>query len=266
MTPRIEDGPEGWFGASFRALRGLGRVLWTLAPEIASGVIGAITGLVIGLTLGAGLGAQLLEGGAWGRAGPAALIFPVLAFLGPALVLAFVGATAAPSLVLAVHTVVVALSKSPERRRSRPIVFATATGVFAPALVMGVVWKAPLAAALVGLFLAPITGTFGVLVGTSWLAIRSLLEGRSLAAWWAQADTTMGIAMLTLSLFAWLGIWVPFAIFFVFPAVVLALVGALLLGARLLWAGERRGLVAGVLVVDLLHAGLLGWATFRSFG
>jgi hypothetical protein len=70
----------------------------------------------------------------------------------------------------------------------------------------------------------------------------------------------MGVAMLTLSLFAWLGILVPFAIVFVFPAVVLALVLAFVLGARLFVAGKRRAVVVVVLGVNLLFTALLTWA------
>jgi hypothetical protein len=73
----------------------------------------------------------------------------------------------------------------------------------------------------------------------------------------------MGIAMVTLSLFAWLGIWVPFAIFVLLPAVVVALLVAVALAMRLFSARNRRGIVAVVLALDLLHAALLAWAFVR---
>lgn len=66
--------------------------------------------------------------------------------------------------------------------------------------------------------------------------------------------------MLAASLFAWLGTWVPFAIIVLFPAVVLALLTALVLGARLWLEGKKRGVVVTVVVIDLLHALGLGWA------
>jgi hypothetical protein len=167
----------GWWRAAGRAISGLLGLIWAFAPEIVAGFFGAFIGLVIGLALGVGLTSELLQGGgAWGRAGPIALILPVFSFVGPALICSMIGATVPPTIALAVHALVLLGATSPKRVALRPVVLATAIGVFGPALVLGLFSDAHLAGAFVALFFAPFTGTLGLLAGAAFVGDRWALR------------------------------------------------------------------------------------------
>lgn len=259
-APRPAASQTGWLRAAFGAIKGLLGLIWAFAPEIIAWIFGVAIGLVVGVMIGAQFTGELFEGGgAWGRAGVVALILPLIAFVGPILMCVFLGATIPPTVTLAIHALVI-LTRSRDRTATRRLVVLTcAAGVFVPALLLAVISPMFLGGLAIGLMFSPITGPLGLLAGAAYCGARALLAGRSLGQWWRDADASMGVGMMTLSVVAWLGTWVPLAIVFLFPIVALALTVAIMLGFRLFMAGNRRSVVVAILVINLLHAALVGW-------
>ena len=259
-VPVDPQASQGWLRAGLRALVGLLSLIVAFIPEIVASFFGVIFGVVLGIVSGAGLTASLLDGGgSWGHAGPIALVLPVFTFLGPLLICVAVGATTLPTLTLGIHAIVILVGRAHKLTAARLVVLTTAASVFVAATLFGLTVESFFGGAFLGVLFAPVTGMFGLLVGAAVAGIRSLLGGRSFAQWWTDADGSMGVGMLAVSLFAWLGTWFPFAILVLFPAVVLALLVALVLGARLWLAGKQRGVVVTVTIVNLVHALGLGW-------
>ena len=266
------DASIGWGRAGLRALGGLLSLVVAFIPELVASFIGAVFGGVIGVIGGIGMTASLLEGGgSWGHAGLIALVIPVLTFFGPILLGVAIGAIGLSTLVLVVHAIVIVARRTDEYVARQLVVVTTAVGAFIPALLLGgsaaLAGESFVGGAMIGaLVFTPLMGAVGLLGGAGYAGVRSLLAGRSLGQWWRDADGTMGVALLATSLFSWFGIWFPFAILVLFPAVVLALGIAIALGVRLWLAGSQRGVVTVVVVVDVLHASLLAWALGQALG
>lgn len=243
---------------TFAAVKRVGleilKLLATLLPEVVIFVLGAILGLVIGVVAGVSTTAQLFEGGgAWGHAGVIALILPILTFFGPTIMGIVIGAFCPLPFVIGIHALVLI----PFERRDRHwVVFAVAIAYWLPfpiGLLTGGVAGGVTGVMIVGLVLAAVT----LLVAIGWFAFRLLLRGRSLAAWWTHAGTSMLVCAILLTILGALVLWLVMVLFPFLPVAPFLLLGAIVLATRLVWTGHQRVPAVIVMLIAGLHLSAL---------
>ncbi len=241
------------------ALLGLVKLLGLFVPEIVVAVLGLIVGLVIGIVVGVGATSELFSGpGVWARAGPIALIFPLLTSLGPPLLGALLGLVIPPALILPPHALVVGVIARHAYRDRYVVLWSVAATVWMPALFFvayGV--RGALGTALV---LSPLTAGFGFVAGALFVAVRGVLDGRSLGQFWRNADGSMVLAMVVLTAYGVLVTWLVCVLFCLLPTVPIALSLAIALAARLIAKKNHEGLAITTLIINTLHLALLVFA------
>lgn len=237
------------------------KLVATLLPEVVVFVLGAIVGLAFGVIAGVSSTAELFDGaGVWARAGPIALLLPVLTFVGPTIVGVVTGAFGPLPFVVAVH----ALALLPFARRDRHrVVFVVAIAYWLPfpvGLLSGGAAEGMTGVLVFGLVLAAMT-LLGALV---WFAARLLLRGRSLRAFWDHAGSSMLVSAILLLLGGALILWLVIVLFPFLPFAPLALLGAVVLGARLIWVGRHRVAASFVVLLASLHLAAIVGATYLA--
>lgn len=249
MNESNDPAPEDALSGTKRVALALLQLVASLLPEVLSIVLFGGVGLVVGAVWGVVETSELLMGlGVWVRAGPIALLLPVLTFVGPTLGVALVSVFVPLPVVLAVHS----LSLVPFPRRDRHVVvWATTIGYWLPG-VLGLLGGPQ--AALVGLFVVgPFVATLGLLGSLTWFGARLILRGRPLRVWWDTADRSM-IAAAVLSTTAGAAIlWGGCILFPLLPASPPALLLGLVLGVRLAVRARRVGTGVTIAGVAALH-------------
>lgn len=226
------------------------KLLATLLPEVVCFVLGAIVGLVIGMVAGVSTTSELFDGGgAWARAGPIALIFPILTFFGPTILGLLFGAFGPLPFVIGLH----ALALIPFPRRDRHwVVFAVAIAYWLPfpvGLLSGGLTAGITGVMIFGLPLAAVA----LLGAVGWFGLRLVLRGRSLGAWWTHAGTSMLVTAILLTIAGSLVLWLVAVLFPFLPVAPLLLLAAMVLCGRLVFVGHRRVASSIVLVIATLH-------------
>ncbi len=227
------------------------KLLATLLPEVVLFVLGAIVGLVIGVVAGVSTTANLFDGGggAWGHAGVIALILPILTFFGPTIMGLVIGAFGPLPFVIGLH----ALALIPFERRDRHwVVFAVAIAYWLPfplGLLTSGVAGGFTGVMIFGLLLA----AMALLGAIGWFVLRLVLRGRSLAAWWTHAGSSMLVTAILLTILGALVVWFVMVLFPFLPVAPFLLLAAVVLGARLAWVGHQRIPAVLVILVAGLH-------------